>query len=715
MLVAIVICLNVILIGFEADLGMLGMSSPAWAGLDLDMDFIGMNPKSEAALRGRLKEGLVADSHLKHKVRDEIRDLTLTDVDIQERLDLKKGSAHLKSGAYTAFEFCFALFFTVEFLIRLCDSGRGFCKQPWNLFDGLLVVAGLSDVILPFFLVSTDPAEPASDSSLICLSLLRNMRILRVIRLFRVCDGLRTVGSGFAIAVRQVMWIGATALLVNFMIASLLTSTIGQKSYMWEEQASQVHMWFGSCGRSLQTLFSIMTLSGWDEIATVLSAVLPSSAVGLSIALYIMLCFFAMLSLGAGLVTHALGSVQRDEDQRKGYALEHYRFTLAERLMSILAACDTGNDGFLTRQDYKSALEAHPAVLGHLRALEIETTIDELLVHFDRLSQDSGSSRKAVRIELLVEALVHLKCGASSSEVFDVKYSVAAMRRETAEQLTVIKKEVDGQKELIDKTLGRLGDTRKDVATTLQSLTTMQQQVAQVCKTVEILAAKVDQSAQETQAAKAEQSCAMTVFRTNVEQKLELICGQANDSRNQLSTLYQKLDALGKQVSTQVPFEEKIEYLSTQFAAQFAAQFTAQYSAASHRNGDSDISSQHTGVPDSMQLAADGDHAQKSKLEDPESTQHTEESGAERAAASDGPPVKPPAFVPKDQGEPESQTMPELSSLLEPESTASGVFRQVQQGAACAAEGEDAWAFVAAEPETTPAPKSIEFGDLVGM
>merc|ERR1740121_2237432 len=108
------------------------------------MDFIGVDKNQKTTMRDHLKDGLDADAGLKRGVQDEIRSRTQHSVDIQSKLDLSKGPEHLKSGAYTLCEFFFVAFFTAEFLIGLCDyGGRGFCKNLWNLFDGLIVVAGI--------------------------------------------------------------------------------------------------------------------------------------------------------------------------------------------------------------------------------------------------------------------------------------------------------------------------------------------------------------------------------------------------------------------------------------------------------------------------------------------------------------------------------------------------------------------------------------------
>merc|ERR1719401_574264 len=113
------------------------------------------------------------------------------------------------------------------------------------------------------------------------LAALRMSRAMRAIRLFRVCGELRATAWGVMAAFSTVVWVGVVVLIINFVVASLLTSIVGQKAYLWNDSSEQIEQWFGSIGRSLQTQFSIMTLSGWGPLADVISQVVPAPLVAL--------------------------------------------------------------------------------------------------------------------------------------------------------------------------------------------------------------------------------------------------------------------------------------------------------------------------------------------------------------------------------------------------------------------------------------------------
>eukprot|EP00445_Apocalathium_hangoei_P000506 CAMPEP_0203839598 /NCGR_PEP_ID=MMETSP0359-20131031/267_1 /ASSEMBLY_ACC=CAM_ASM_000338 /TAXON_ID=268821 /ORGANISM="Scrippsiella Hangoei, Strain SHTV-5" /LENGTH=683 /DNA_ID=CAMNT_0050753661 /DNA_START=84 /DNA_END=2132 /DNA_ORIENTATION=- len=440
-LVALVLCANALLIGLETDLGLLGDGTPNWMGLQADAGILGAGT-GEQALEGELREGLRADTLLKEGLEEKVNQRFHRDVDFEGDLRLETGTSALKSGAYTAAEFVFVAFFTLEFLLRLCDSGcsgcSGFCGDPWSKFDFGLVLLGWADLGFPFLLLSGDEA---SSTALLLLSVLRLSRAFRVLRLFRVLPELRAMARGCASAFTTVLWVGAVLLILNFLLATLLTSLVGQNAHHWGDRAEEVRTWFGSIGRTMETLFSIMTLSGWDDVASVMTAVIPPTVVGLFILVYIMLCFFAMLSLLTGMVHATLAGSEKRQEIHRLNEVEDLRASFADALTSLFSSTDLTKSGWLSRPEFKAALEGHPAVLSQLLKMDVETNTEELLMLFDRLSHDSGSGG-SVEIFSLVEAIVLTNGTARSSEVFDVKYLVRALRRDLGGQMDSLKREI---------------------------------------------------------------------------------------------------------------------------------------------------------------------------------------------------------------------------------------------------------------------------------
>ncbi|KAI9021784.1 ion transport protein [Hyaloraphidium curvatum] len=127
--------------------------------------------------------------------------------------------------------------FTVELALRAFAMGWGFFRDPWCLFD--LVIISVSWV-------------PAGDT----LSVLRALRTLRVLRLISVLQSLRNVVEAMLAAVPGMASISLLLFLMFYVFGVMAVPLFGETQPMY----------FGTLGDSLFTLFQIMTLENWSEI-----------------------------------------------------------------------------------------------------------------------------------------------------------------------------------------------------------------------------------------------------------------------------------------------------------------------------------------------------------------------------------------------------------------------------------------------------------------
>ncbi len=128
--------------------------------------------------------------------------------------------------------------FVAELTAKLAAFGLRFFRNGWNIFDLLVVGIALA---------------PVGEA----LSVLRALRVLRLLRLVSIVPDLRRVVEAL---LRSLPGLGAIAgllILIFYVFAVMATMMFGDK----HEEA------FGTLGRSLFTLFQIMTLEGWAEIA----------------------------------------------------------------------------------------------------------------------------------------------------------------------------------------------------------------------------------------------------------------------------------------------------------------------------------------------------------------------------------------------------------------------------------------------------------------
>jgi len=129
---------------------------------------------------------------------------------------------------------CLAIF-VVEIAAKLMARGLGFFRRGWNIFD--FVIVGISLI-------------PAAQG----LSVLRAMRILRLLRVLSVTPSLRRVVEGLMSALPGMGSVFLLTGLIFYIAAVMATKLFGDA----------FPEWFGTLGRSLYSLFQIMTLESWS-------------------------------------------------------------------------------------------------------------------------------------------------------------------------------------------------------------------------------------------------------------------------------------------------------------------------------------------------------------------------------------------------------------------------------------------------------------------
>merc|ERR1711904_563832 len=111
---------------------------------------------------------------------------------------------------------------------------------------------------------------------------------------------------------------------------------IGYNASDWEdEDAAMVTHWFGTIGRSMFTLFLIMTLDGWNQICMVTMKQQPLVVV--FFVFYIFLASYAVASLITGVISDALITSTREDEVHKIRAFDAHRMALTHSLQEMFA------------------------------------------------------------------------------------------------------------------------------------------------------------------------------------------------------------------------------------------------------------------------------------------------------------------------------------------------------------------------------------------
>ncbi len=125
--------------------------------------------------------------------------------------------------------------FVVELAVKLFSYRLHFWRSGWNIFDFVVVAIALT---------------PGAG----VWAVLRSLRVLRVLRLLTVVPSLRKVVAAFIHAIPGLGGVMTVMAIFFYTMGVLATRLFG----------AEFDTWFGTLGRSLYSLFQIMTLESWS-------------------------------------------------------------------------------------------------------------------------------------------------------------------------------------------------------------------------------------------------------------------------------------------------------------------------------------------------------------------------------------------------------------------------------------------------------------------
>ena len=185
--------------------------------------------------------------------------------------------------------------FVVEIVLRLYVHRQAFWRDPWSVFD---------------FVVVTIALLPATGQ----LAVLRALRVLRVMRLLTMVPSMRRVVGALLGAIPGLMSIGLVLLIIYYVFAVIATNLF----------AADYPEWFGHLGRSLYTLFQIMTLESWSMgIARPVMENFPYAWA--FFVPFILMATFTMLNLFIAIIVNAMQSFTENEQKETVAAVEQAR------------------------------------------------------------------------------------------------------------------------------------------------------------------------------------------------------------------------------------------------------------------------------------------------------------------------------------------------------------------------------------------------------
>jgi voltage-gated sodium channel len=186
-------------------------------------------------------------------------------------------------------QICLAIY-VVELVIRFISYGRhpqDFFKSGWNIFD--FVVIG--SVFIPGLASQT--------------AILRVLRVLRVARILRYLPDLQILAQGLLKALRPL-----SGLLVLTIILLFLYGMAG-----WSFFHQEAPEYWSNIGRSMLTLFTVLTLEGWPDIMYPLLDLSPWVAV--YFISFVLIATFIVFNMVIGVILNSLDTAHKAQNARQ--------------------------------------------------------------------------------------------------------------------------------------------------------------------------------------------------------------------------------------------------------------------------------------------------------------------------------------------------------------------------------------------------------------
>jgi len=198
--------------------------------------------------------------------------------------------------------------FVVEIALRIVAHGWQFFRDPWSVFDFVVVAIALIPGSGPF-------------------AVLRALRVLRVLRLLTMVPSMRRVVGGLLEAIPGLVSVIAIIGIIFYVASVIATQLFGER----------FPDWFGHLGESAYTLFQIMTLESWSMgIVRPVMEVYPGAWA--FFVPFIVVTSFSVLNLFIALIVNSMQTLQAraNEDVRAEATVAHdERELLLQRIEAL--------------------------------------------------------------------------------------------------------------------------------------------------------------------------------------------------------------------------------------------------------------------------------------------------------------------------------------------------------------------------------------------
>mmetsp|Transcript_67197 Transcript_67197/g.160980 ORF Transcript_67197/g.160980 Transcript_67197/m.160980 type:complete len:731 (-) Transcript_67197:212-2404(-) len=287
----------------------------------------------------------------------------------------------------------FVIFYCCELLLKLKAHGRKFFSGPewnWNLFDSVLVVLALYEIVVAD-LITSESGASVDMSWLRILRLLKMLKMFRVVRLMRKFRILRIMLQQIAGSITMLFWAFLMLSCMMLMFALIFAHAISEylQQNTWEEVGLETKegiesYYYSLVGTAITLYMAVTGGSDWEPLAAPLKE--ASDMYYWIFLFYIAFSFVSVLNVVTGMFVDAAMKIASEDETQ--WSEETSERSEIEDMRKYFLARDKDHCGILHFEDFRSSLRSKE--MDKFRdALEIEL-LDTKRV-FKKLAQQQGS------------------------------------------------------------------------------------------------------------------------------------------------------------------------------------------------------------------------------------------------------------------------------------------------------------------------------------
>ena len=186
--------------------------------------------------------------------------------------------------------------FILEIIVKFLAYGLDYFKDPWNWFD--MFIVGISLVSgLPFM---------AAFRAMRVLRVLKSLKALRGTKLIGAVRHLQVIIAAIFKSIPSILWTGILLILIYYIFALIGVNLFGEA----------FPDWFGNIGKSMYTLFQVMTLESWSMgISRPVMEVFPYAWA--YFVPFVLISSFIVMNVVVGIVVNAISEVTAENTKEE--------------------------------------------------------------------------------------------------------------------------------------------------------------------------------------------------------------------------------------------------------------------------------------------------------------------------------------------------------------------------------------------------------------